>query len=139
MTRLSERKNPHRLFRDREHAMIAGVCAGIAEYFGLNRKGVRIATVLLLLLPPFFAFVVVSYVVLAIVLPVKPVDLYETQEQAEFWRGVSTAPSDVFGALSHRFKELNMRLERMEAFVTSREFEIDRELGRKSRDPGART
>ena len=131
MNRLYERKNPHRLFRDRENAMVAGVCAGIAEYFGLNRKGVRLATVLLLLLPPFFAFVVVSYVVLAIVLPVKPVDLYETQEQAEFWRGVSTAPSDVFGALSHRFRELNMRLERMEAFVTSREFEIDRELDRK--------
>ena len=131
MNRLSERKNPHRLFRDREHAMIAGVCAGIAEYFGLNRKGVRVATVLLMLLPPFFAFVVVSYVVLAIVLPVKPVDLYETQEQAEFWRGVNNAPSDVFGALSHRFKELNLRLQRMEAYVTSREFEIDRELERK--------
>ena len=130
MNRLYERKNPHRLFRDREHAMVAGVCAGLAEYFGLNRKGVRLATVLLMLLPPFFAFVVVSYVVLAIVLPVKPVDLYETQEQAEFWRGVTNAPSDVFGALSHRFKELNMRLERMEAYVTSREFEIDRELGK---------
>ena len=131
MSRLYERKNPHRLFRDREHAMVAGVCAGVAEYFGLNRKGVRLAAVLLMLLPPFFAFVVISYVVLAIVLPVKPVDLYETQEQAEFWRGVSTAPSDVFGALSHRFRELNLRLERMEAHVTSKEFEIDRELGRK--------
>jgi len=131
MTRLYERKNPHRLYRDREHAMVAGVCAGIAEYFGLNRKGVRLATVLLMLLPPFFAFVVITYVVLTIVLPVKPVDLYETKEQAEFWRGVTTAPSDVFGALSHRFRELNMRLERMEAHVTSREFEIDRELGRK--------
>jgi phage shock protein C len=92
---------------------------------------VRLAAVLLLLLPPFFAFVIITYVVLAIILPVKPVDLYETQEQAEFWRGVSTAPSDVFGALSHRFRELNMRLERMEAYVTSREFEIDRELERK--------
>jgi len=131
MTRLYERKNPHRLYRDREHAMLAGVCAGIAEYFGLNRKGVRLATVLLMLLPPFFAFVVITYVVLTIVLPVKPVDLYETKEQAEFWRGVTTAPSDVFGALSHRFRELSLRLERMEAHVTSREFEIDRELGRK--------
>ena len=131
MSRLSERRNPYKLYRDREHAMLAGVCVGIAEYFGLNRKGVRLATVLLLLLPPFFAFVVVSYVVLAIVLPVKPSDLYETQAQAEFWRGVSNAPSDVFGALSHRFRELNLRLERMEAYVTSREFEIDRELERK--------
>lgn len=131
MNQLYERRNPHRLFRDRENGMLAGVCAGIAEYFGLNRKGVRLVTVLLMLFPPFFAFVVISYVILAIVLPAKPADLYESKEQAEFWRGVSTAPSDVFGALSHRFKELSLRLERMEAFVTSKEFEIDRELGRR--------
>ena len=124
-------KNPHRLFRDKENAMLAGVCAGVAEYFGLNRKGVRLVTFLLVLFPPFFAFVVVSYVVLTIVLPVKPRELYENTEQAEFWRGVSNAPSDVFGALRHRFRELNHRLEKMEAYVTSKEFESDRELGRK--------
>jgi len=124
-------KNPHRLFRDKEHAVLAGVCAGIAEYFGLNRKGVRLVTFLFMLFPPFFAFIAISYIVLAIVLPVKPNDLYESTEQAEFWRGVSNAPSDVFGAMRHRFRELNHRLEKMEAFVTSREFEIDQELGRK--------
>lgn len=131
MSQLYERKNPHRLFRDRDNAMLAGVCAGVAEYFGLNRKGIRLATLLLLLFPPFFAFVVISYVVLAIVLPVKPADLYESPEQAEFWRGVSNAPSDVFGALRHRFRELNLRLERLEAHVTSKEFQIDRELERR--------
>jgi phage shock protein C len=124
-------KNPHRLFRDKENAMISGVCAGIAEYFGLNRKGVRLVTFLFMLFPPFFAFIIISYIVLTIVIPVKPRNLYENTEQAEFWRGVSNAPSDVFGALRHRFRELNHRLERMEAFVTSKEFEIDRELGRK--------
>ena len=131
MNEFYKHKNPHRLFRDKENAVLAGVCAGVAEYFGLNRKGVRLVTFLFMLFPPFFAFIVVSYVVLAIVLPVKPVDLFESTEQAEFWRGVSNAPSDVFGALRHRFRELNHRLEKMEAFITSREFEIDQELGRK--------
>ena len=126
-----KRKNPHRLFRNKDNAILAGVCAGIAEYAGLNRKGVRLVTILLMRFPPFFAFIVISYIILAIVLPVKPENLFENQEQAEFWRGVSNAPSDVFGALRHRFRELNLRLEKMEAFVTSREFEIDRELGRK--------
>ena len=131
MSDFYKHKNPHRLFRDKENAMIAGVCAGIADYFGLNRKGVRLVTFLFILFPPFFAFVIISYVVLAIVIPVKPVEMYENAEQAEFWRGVSNAPSDVFGALRHRFRELNHRLEKMEAFVTSREFDIDQELGRK--------
>ena len=126
-----KRENPHRLYRDKEHAVIAGVCAGIADYAGLNRKGTRVAIALLTLLPPLTVFMIISYVVLAIVLPVKPADLYETQEQAEFWRGVTTAPADVFGSLRHLFRELNRRLERMEAHVTSREFEFDRELGRR--------
>lgn len=124
-----KKKNPHRLYRDKENAMLAGVCSGIAEYAGLNVKGTRIVYALLCL-TPMFAFMMISYVVLAFVLPVKPESLYENKEQAEFWRGVSNAPSDVFGSLSHRFRELNMRLERMEAHVTSKEFEIDRELGR---------
>lgn len=126
-----KRDNPHRLYRDKENAMLAGVCAGIADYFGLNRKGTRVVTVLLMFLPPFFAFIAITYIILAIVLPVKPVNLYENKEQAEFWRGVSNAPSDVFGAVRHRFRELNLRLEKMEAFITSKEFEIDRELGRR--------
>lgn len=131
MSDFYKHKNPHRLFRDKENAMLAGVCAGIADYFGLNRKGVRLVTFLFMLFPPFFAFVMISYIVLAIVLPVKPVEVSENPEQAEFWRGVSNAPADVFGSLRHRFRELNLKLERMEAFVTSREFEIDKELGKK--------
>ena len=131
MSEFYKRSNPHRLYRDKENAMLAGVCAGVAEYFGFNRRGTRIAAALTLLFPPFFAFMLVSYFVLAILLPVKPPALYENQEQAEFWRGVSNAPADVFGSLRHRFRELNLRLERMEAYVTSREFEIDRELGRR--------
>jgi phage shock protein C len=133
MNEFYKRDNPHRLYRDKENAVLAGVCAGIADYAGLNRKGTRIAIGLLALFPPLTMFVVISYIVLAIVLPVKPADLFETKEQAEFWRGVSNAPSDVFGSLRHRFRELNRRLEKMEAHVTSKEFEIDHELGRHGR------
>ena len=130
MSDFYKRQNPHRLFRDRRNAMLAGVCAGIADYFDLNRKGVRIATALMFLVPPFIPFVVVSYLALAILLPVRPSELYDDEEKAVFWRGVNNAPADVFGALSHRFRQLNLRLERMEAYVTSREFGFDRELER---------
>ena len=124
------RANPHRLYRDGENAVVAGVCAGIAEYFGLNRKGVRIVVAFSALF--FLPFVAVSYVVLALVLPVKPVEVNVDREKAEFWRNVSNAPSDVFSNVKHRFRELDRRLQRMEAFVTSREFEIDLELHREA-------
>lgn len=131
MSDLYERKNPHRLYRDKDNAMLAGVCAGLASYFGLNRKGLRLIVAVSTFF--FFPFMVPTYIVLAIILPAKPKNLYQDESQEKFWRGISMAPSDVFSNLSHRFRELDLRLQKMEAYVTSREFEMDRELGRNPR------
>lgn len=131
MSDLYERKNPHRLYRDKDNAILAGVCAGLANYFGLCRKGLRVVVAISTLF--FFPFVVPAYIILAIILPVTPQDLYKDESQEKFWRGVSMAPTDVFSNLSHRFKELDIRLQKMEAYVTSREFDMDRELARNSR------
>jgi phage shock protein C len=125
----NQRENPHRLYRDSSQAKLAGVCAGISEYLGLNRSGVRIATFFGAV---FFPMVVIlGYVLMALVLPRKPEETVVTTEQADFWREVSNAPADVFSRTRHRFRELELRLRRMEALVTSPEFEIDRELGRR--------
>ena len=107
------------------------VCAGLAGYFGLNRKGLRLIVAVSTIF--FFPFIVPAYIILAIILPSKPEDLYKDESQEKFWRGVSMAPTDVFSNLSHRFRELDLRLQKMESFVTSKEFDIDRQLGRKSR------
>jgi phage shock protein C len=128
MSDLYERKNPHRLYRDKENAILTGVCAGLASYFGLNRKGLRLIVAVSTVF--FFPFIVMAYIILTIILPVKPQDLYQDESQEKFWRGMSMAPTDVFSNLSHRFRELDLRLQKMEAYVTSREFEMDRELGR---------
>ena len=130
MSDLYERKNPHRLYRDKDNAILAGVCAGLADYFGLCRRGLRVVVVICTFF--FFPFIVPAYIVLAIILPAKPQDLYKDESQEKFWRGVSMAPTDVFSNLSHRFKELDLRLQKMEAYVTSKEFDMDRELGRNS-------
>ena len=131
MSDLYERKNPHRLYRDKENAMLAGVCAGLASYFGLSLKGLRLIVVVSAFF--FFPFMLPAYIILTIILPAKPQNLYQDESQEKFWRGMSMAPSDVFSNLSHRFRELDLRLQKMEAYVTSREFEMDRELGRNSR------
>ena len=130
MSDLYERKNPHRLYRDKDNAILAGVCAGLANYFGLCRKGLRVVVVICTFF--FFPFIVPAYIILAIILPAMPQDLYKDESQEKFWRGVSMAPTDVFSNLSHRFKELDLRLQKMEAYVTSKEFDMDRELGRNS-------
>ena len=128
------RPNPHRLYRDRENALLAGVCAGLANYFGFNRKGVRLVVAISALF--FMPVVIVSYLVLAVLLPAKPEGETVEPEKEDFWRDVSNAPSDVFSSVKHRFRELDRRLQRMEAYVTSPEFEFDRELKNTGPDAG---
>lgn len=54
------------LRRDTSHAMIAGVCAGIARRYGLSRSGLRLAFVVSCVLPgPQF----IAYLLLWVLLP----------------------------------------------------------------------
>ena len=55
-----------RLTRDSRHAVLAGVCAGLARRFGLSRNGLRLAFVVSCILPgPQF----IAYVVLWVLMP----------------------------------------------------------------------
>lgn len=59
-----------RLERISDEAMIGGVCAGLARYFGLNRTVVRLLFLIGIPLPGFPAFLI--YVILWIVMPKQP-------------------------------------------------------------------
>jgi phage shock protein C len=120
-----------RLWRDRERGIVAGVCAGIADYVGIEPIVVRIVAVLGLIF--FFPPTLIGYVILALALPPKPPSLYGSREEEAFWRSVNTAPSDTFQSLKHKFRDLEDRLAHMEAQVTSGDFELHRkfrDLGR---------
>lgn len=60
-------KDDKRLERPRAGRMLAGVCAGIAEYFGLDVSLVRIGYVLLTLFTAFCGVLV--YFILAVIIP----------------------------------------------------------------------
>ncbi|HUZ74428.1 MAG TPA: envelope stress response membrane protein PspC [Stellaceae bacterium] len=114
------------LYRDPAHGLIAGVCAGIADYLGVERIAVRIAFVIALFL--FFPPTAVAYVILAIALPKRPPALYASREDEAFWHGVATAPDDALRGLGRRFADLETRLRAMERSVTSSEFDLHRKF-----------
>jgi phage shock protein C len=125
-TRFAETVNPHRLYRDTENARVAGVCAGIADYFGVRRRMVRIAAVLCLIF--FFVPTALTYIALTVLLPKKPPQLYRSPEEEVFWRGVATHPDDTLKALRQKFTELEQRLGSMETAVTSQDFDLHRKF-----------
>jgi len=118
--------NPHRLYRDPERGKIFGVCAGIADYFGVEVFLVRLAAVMGAV---FFTMpVVAAYLLAALVLKVKPPHVYASREEEEFWRTVATKPDRTLAGLRNRFRDLEKRLRGMETYVSSKEFELNRAI-----------
>lgn len=118
--------NPHRLYRNPENGMVAGVCAGIADYFGVRPFLIRLAVVVGMF---FFAPVLLlGYVIAVLALPVKPPKLYRDEEEEQFWRAVSIKPDRTLAGLTQRFRDTERRVARMEAYVASKEFELNRAI-----------
>lgn len=115
-----------RLYRDPASGMLAGVCAGIANYFGVERFVVRLAFVLALVF--FFFPAVIGYVALTFLLPKRPPALFASGEEESFWRGVATAPDGVVTGLRRRFGDLEGRLRTMESHVASSDFDLRRKF-----------
>lgn len=125
-------RRPRRIYRDPARRWIAGICAGIANHLGVPVFWVRLLAVLPLM-SPLMPLVVLSYIVATLRIPLEPESLYEDAEEQEFVRSVHHAPSATFGELRHRMRNLEHRLRRLEAYVTSPEFNIDQDLNNSSK------
>jgi phage shock protein PspC (stress-responsive transcriptional regulator) len=58
-----------RLRRSTQDRRIAGVCGGLAEYFGVDATAVRVAVVILAIYPGAVIFGVIAYVVAWVIVP----------------------------------------------------------------------
>lgn len=122
----SDSYNRHRLYRNRRRGLLAGVCAGISDWSGFNLTALRVGVVLLAI--PFTAVIVVGYLALALLLPVAPSNLYADEADERFWRETRRAPVEGVTSLNNRYRQLDQRLQRMEAWLTSREYRIRQEI-----------
>ncbi len=116
----------NRLYRDKDRAVLAGVCAGIADWMGFNLTALRVIVVLLTL--PFTPVMIVGYLALWILIPKRPRNLYRDDGEQAFWQDVRRAPREGVSQLNRRFRDLDDRLQRMETWMTSSAYRIDREL-----------
>lgn len=120
--------NRHRLTRNTRDGKIAGVCAGVADYFGWRRKYVRLAAILLTVF--FFPVPVFLYAAAAFLLPHgEPIAArYADPNEERFWRTYSTKPKVTYSELRHRFRALDARVADMERTVTSSDYALRKEF-----------
>lgn len=116
--------NRHRLYLDKDRKVVAGVCAGIANYYGWRSpNALRFAWFFMACF--FFPLPIIAYVVAAVVLKPGPrMPIHQSREEEEFWRTFSTRPRATFSELKHRFRALDARLANMESAVVSDEYNL---------------
>lgn len=119
---------PNRRFhRNADKAMLGGVCAGIADYFGFNLFVTRI-----LALIAFFAMplTLIGYLALVVLIPSVSAKDYPQPFDPAFRKAVRASPSQTMSDVRSRFKSLDRRLARLEKYVTSSRYQLDREFDR---------
>lgn len=113
-------------YLDKQNSKFLGVCAGVADYTGIDALWVRVGFVLTILCAfPSLFFV---YFVVAWLAPKKPLGLYENDEEAKFWQGTRANPRRSVNEIRCRFRDVNRRLADVELMVTSRNTRLAQEI-----------
>ena len=124
--RSDNESSPRKLYRDTERGRFMGVCAGLADYTGISTCAMRWLMFIAIL--AWFPIVLIVYLILGFALPRKPRDLYRDQTEEKFWRSLRKSPSETFSDVRYRFRQLDRRMQRLERYVTSKRFHLDREF-----------
>ncbi len=121
------------LYRDPVNGKIGGVCAGVADYFGMEVWLVRILTVTAFLIGLGF-FVIVAYIAAMLILEkMPPEEAQKTYHNKEHqvkqkpWQQGKSA-SKLLADIDEEIKEMERGVAKMEAYVTSKEFELNRQF-----------
>lgn len=121
------------LYRDPYNGKLAGVCAGLANYFGLETWLVRILVITAALLGGAF-LVVVAYVAMALMLEKLPAQYREnirnqqdhTLKSKPWAQG--RAPKELLNTLHKDLNQVESRIRGVEAYVTSEAYKVNREF-----------
>ena len=116
-----------RFYLDKQNSKVWGVCAGIADYTGFDVTLVRVGFLLSVFMTGGMTIPV--YFLTAWMAPKKPLSLYERDpEEKKFWQGVRASPRRTARAVRSRFRDIDRRLADVEAYVTSSNTRLAREI-----------
>ncbi|WP_156678422.1 envelope stress response membrane protein PspC [Sphingomonas profundi] len=117
-----------KFYLDKRNGKMMGVCAGIADYTGIDATWVRVGAVLLTLLGGF-PWTVIAYFVTGWVAGDKPGEFRDSDpEEQKFWQGVRAKPGRSIRDVRSRFRDIDRRLADVETHVTSHNSRLAREI-----------
>ena len=99
-----------RLYRDKKNGKLMGVCAGIADYTGVDPLWIRLGFIVALLSGVLSPFVLPLYFLAGILLNKKPDALYVDRQEQKYWQGVRQSPKRTAREIRARFRDVDRRL-----------------------------
>ncbi len=115
-----------RFFRSADNAILGGVCAGVADYFGFNLRATRILTVIAFFMA--MPMTVIAYIAIVLLVPATSLTRGAEQVDPDFRKALRSSPTQTMSDVRSRFKSLDRRLARLEKYVTSSRYQLDREF-----------
>jgi phage shock protein C len=120
---------PHTtLYRDKKNAKLMGVCAGIADYTGVNISWVRLGA--LLLIPMTGGWAIPAYFVAGVFLNKKPSHLYLDRDEQKYWQRVRQSPARTAREVKARFRDIDRRLAEVESYYVTNNPRLSAEIER---------
>lgn len=104
-----------------------GVCAGIADYIGIDVTWVRLSAILLTLAGGF-PWTVIAYVVTAWMADPRPPGLYVDADEQKFWQGVRTNTKRSAQEIRSSFRDIDRRLADIETYYVSKNTRLNDEI-----------
>jgi phage shock protein C len=119
---------PRRFCRNRDRALVAGVCAGLADYFGFNLKVTRVLAFICLLMA--IPMTLLIYFGTVLLVPSAPDMSRQNDHDPLFRQALRSDPARTMSDVRRRFRALDGRLARLEKYVTSSRFNLDQEFSK---------
>lgn len=117
-----------RFYRDKINGKIMGVCAGIADYTGVDVLWIRLGAILATVLGS--GIIIPIYILVGMLASTKPHHFYSDPQEQQFWQRVRQSPSRTAREVRAEFRDLDRRLAEVEAFYVSGNPRLSAEIER---------
>ena len=116
-----------RFYRNKREGKINGICAGIADYTGLDVTLVRIGLILAIVLGAGALLPV--YFIAGWIADDQPREIAsDDTDERKFWQGVRASPGQSARDIRGRMREIDRRLADIEQYVTTENRSLAREI-----------
>jgi phage shock protein C len=117
-----------RFYRDKINGKVFGICAGIADYTGVNVLWVRLAAIGLTMAGA--GILIPAYFLAGFLMAKKPAHLYVGRQEQQFWQGVRQSPARTARQVRAQFRDVDRRLADIEAYYVTNNPRLSAEIER---------